>query len=97
MDGEAFVEWAFRTKEPGDYEVRAVMSVKEPKTRFGIGLAEKQIMVEAKSTGGYGKYVEKNLGTIRIDKAGDHTFRVKPDASAWNPINLRQVELRLKK
>ncbi len=97
VDGEAFVEWAFRTKEPGDYEVRAVMSVKEPKTRFGIGLAEKQIMVEAKSTGGYGKYVEKNLGTIRIDKAGDHTFRVKPDASAWNPINLRQVELRLKK
>jgi len=72
------------------------MSVQEAKTKFGIGLAGQPLMVEVESTGGYGKYVEKTLGTIQIDKAGDHVLRVKPDASAWNPMNLRSVELRLK-
>ena len=96
IDRQASVEWAFRTKQPGDYEVRAVMSIQNPKTRFGIGLVGQPMMVEVESTGGYGKYVEKTLGTIKIQQAGQHTLRVKPDAAAWQPINLRQVELRLK-
>tara|TARA_R110002049_G_scaffold285698_4_gene467003 strand:- start:141595 stop:143364 length:1770 start_codon:yes stop_codon:yes gene_type:complete len=97
LDRNASVEWTFRTRQPGEYEVRAVISVQKPKSRFSIKLAGQPLMVEADSTGGYGNYVEKNLGMIRIDQAGEHTLRVKPDAAEWNPINLRQVELRFKK
>lgn len=96
LDNEAFVEWAFRTKVPGEYEVRAVLSVEAPQTKFGVGLVGQPLMVEVESTGGYGKYVEKKLGTIEIDQIGDHTLRIKPDAAAWKPMNLRHVELRLK-
>ena len=93
LDNEASVEWQFRTKEPGVFEVRAELSVKEAKTRFGVGLVDSPLMVEVESTGSYGKYVEKVLGEIKIDQAGNHTLRVKPDAAAWKPMNLRKIEL----
>ena len=96
LDNRAFVEWTFHAKEPGDYEVLAEFSVDLPTTKFNVGVGGKSLTVEAKSTGGYGKYAKKTLGTISIDEAGDHTLHVKPDPTAWNPINLRHVELRLK-
>lgn len=94
LDNEASVEWQFRTKKPGTFEVHAELSVEEEKTRFGVGLVEAPLMVEVKSTGGYGKYKKKVLGKIEIKEAGNHVLRVKPDPAAWNPINLRSVELR---
>ena len=96
VDNEASVEWAFRVKVAGEYEVHGELSVEAPKTKFNVGLAGQSLAVEAKMTGGYGKYVKKSLGTVRIDQAGDYTLRVKPEASEWEPMNLRQIELRLK-
>ena len=96
-DGEASVEWQFRTKEPGSYDVVAEYSLEADKTQFGFGLVDAPLFVEVQSTSGYGDYVERSLGIINIDTAGDHIFRVKPDAAAWNPMNLRKIELRQKK
>ena len=93
-DPEASVEWQFRTKEPGTYEVVAELSLAGEKTQFNVDLVDAAVLVEVESTGGYGKYKEKFLGTIDIDSAGDHILRIKPDPTAWNPINLRKVELR---
>lgn len=95
-DPEAFVEWTFRTNRPGDYEVRAVLSVANDKTRVAFGLPKLPNFVEINSTGGYGKYAEKVLGTIHIESAGEQTIRIKPDPAEWEPINLRQLELRMK-
>jgi len=81
---------------PGEYEVRAEFSVDAAKTKFDVGVAGQSLAVEVESTGGYGKYLEKILGTINIGQAGDHTLRVKPDAPAWEPMNLRRIELQLK-
>ncbi len=50
-------------------------------------------MAEVKSTGSYGNYVEKVLGTIDIDQAGQCSIQVKPDAGMWQPMNLRQLKL----
>ncbi|QEG24891.1 alpha-L-fucosidase [Mariniblastus fucicola] len=94
LDNEASVEWQFRTKAPGTFEVHAELSVAEEKTRFGVGLVDAPLMVEVESTGGYGKYKKQVLGTIEIKTQGDQILRVKPDPSAWNPINLRSIELR---
>ena len=96
VDNEASVEWGFHARVPGEYEVRAELSVDVPKTKFDVGVAGQSLSVEVESTGGYGKYKKKTLGTINIDQAGDHTLRVKPDAPNWQPMNLRQIELRLK-
>ena len=96
VDNEASVEWAFRTKMPGEYEVIAELAVEAPKTKFNIDVAGQSLSAEVESTGGYSKYKEKSVGTIKIGQAGDHTLRVKPEAPAWEPMNLRQIELRLK-
>ena len=92
-DKEAYVEWTFRA-EPGNYEVLAEFSVDSPKTEFSFGLVGVPQMVEMESTGGYGKYVEKSLGTLRVEAAGEQTVRIKPNPEAWQPINLRRIELR---
>ena len=96
-DAEASVEWQFSTKEPGEYEVRAELSIEPEKTQFEIAVGDQSLAAEATSTKGYGKYKKLNLGTIKIDQAGDHILRVKPVTSAWQPMNLRWVELRKKK
>ena len=95
LDNEASVEWQFRTKEPGTFEVHAELSVQEEKTRFSVGLVDAPLMVEVESTGGYGKYKKMVLGKIEITEAGNHVLRVKPDPAAWNPMNLRNIELRV--
>ena len=96
VDNEASVEWAFRTKVAGEYEVLGELAVEAPKTKFNIDVAGQTLSAEIESTGGYSKYKEESLGMIKFDKAGDYTLRVKPDASAWKPMNLRQIILRLK-
>ena len=97
VNAASVVQWAFQATEPGDYEVRAMMSVDSASTRFSIGVNRQPTMVVAESTGGYGTYVKKTLGTIRIEKPGAYQFKVKPDAANWQPMNLRSIELQKKK
>ena len=95
-DAEASVEWQFQAKEPGQYEVHAELSAGDGPTKFTVAVGSKSLAAEAASTKSYGKYKKLSLGTIEIDKAGDHILRVKPDTTAWQPMNLRWVELRKK-
>ena len=93
-DKEAFAEWTFRVKTPGEYEVKIVGSIEAEKSKLEFGLAGGEATtVELDSTGGYSKYKEQTLGTLEIKQAGDVTLRIKPAAKGWKPINLRQVEL----
>ena len=92
-DAQAHVEWTFQA-EPGEYEVLAEFSVEAPKTEFSFGLVGAPQVVEAESTGDYGKYRQKRLGVLQVETDGEQTIRIKPKPGAWNPINLRNVELR---
>ena len=96
LDNEAFVEWTFKAKEPGQYEVSAEFSVESPTTKFSFGLVGQPTVVEMPSTGGYGKYKKKVLGVIEVKSSDEQTIRIKPEASAWNPINLRAITLKRK-
>jgi alpha-L-fucosidase len=94
-DAEAWVEWSFRIDKPGKYEVLAELAIEEEKTRFRVVLPDQQKTVEVASTGGYGNYIKKSLGRLSFDKAGDYTLQIKPEKDDWQPINLRQLELKL--
>ena len=65
------------------------------RNRFRFVLPDQQETVEVGSTGGYGNYVEKSLGKFSFDKAGEYTLQLKPEKDDWQPINLRQLELKL--
>ena len=93
-DANDWVEWSFGVDQPGQYEIVAELAVEQEKSRFRIELAGQQKSVEVSSTGGYGNYAEKSLGTIRIGQVGKHTLRIQPDKDDWQPINLRQLELK---
>ena len=93
-DKEAFVEWTFDVKEPGEYKLEAVCSIeaKSSKLTFGIAGGE-STTVELKSTGGYDKYKSQRLGAVKFEKTGNVTLRIKPDLEGWKPVNLQNVEL----
>jgi len=95
-DAEAWVEWSFRIDKPGEYEVTAELAIQEEKTRFRLVLPDEQKTVELASTGGYGDYVTKTLGSISFDKAGEYTLQFKPDPEQWQPINIRYLKLKLR-
>ena len=94
-DARAWVEWSFRIERPGRYEIRAELAIEKEKSCFRWGLPDQHVSVEVSSTGGYRNYVTKSLGTIRINKAGEYTLQIKPEKDDWQPINLRQLELKL--
>ena len=96
-DPEAWVEWSFKVDQRGKYEVSAEIALEKEKSRFQWGIPNYQEFAEVKSTGGYGKYVSLVLGELQIDQPGDLTLQIRPDAENWQPINLKQINLKLQK
>ena len=92
-DARAWVEWSFTIDRPGDYGISAEMAIDEAKSCFRIVLPGQQQTIEVFSTGGYDKYEQKSLGTIRLSRAGDSTLQIRPDENCWQPINLRTLTL----
>ncbi len=93
-DAEAWAEWSFTIDKPGTYEVSAEVSLKEKKTSFRFGLQGQLQSAEVESTGKLSKYTETSLGTIEIEKAGEHTLLIKPEKESWNPMNLKKIVLK---
>ncbi|MCF7974971.1 MAG: alpha-L-fucosidase [Phycisphaerae bacterium] len=94
-DEEAWVEWSFKIDKPGAYEVLAELAIEADKTGFRLVLPGQQKSMELTSTGGYGNYVTKSLCKLNFDKAGEYTLQIRPEPDHWQPMNLRQVELKL--
>ena len=96
LDNQAWVEWSVKIDKPGTYEIWGELSIETEKSRFLLGLPGQQKSVEVLSTGSYGNYVNKSLCEISFDKAGTYALRVTPERGGWQPINLRQLELKQK-
>ena len=92
-DDQAWAEWNINIDQPGTYEVSGVVSIEEETTTFGFGTEGHLEMAKIKSTGSYGNYETRSFGSITIKQTGALSFRVKPEAGQWNPMNLRQVTL----
>jgi len=96
-DKFAWLEWTITIKEAGTFEVFADVAIEAETTAWNFGLRDQQQVSELKTTGGYGNYETRSLGTIKIEKTGALSFRINPVAEKWQPVNLRKVELKLKK
>ena len=95
-DAQAWIEWSVTYNEPGTYEVFGEVAVEADKTRFLLGMPKNHTTAEVKSTGGYGSYKKQSLGTIEISKAGTYPLQIIPEAENWQPMNVRNVQLKLK-
>ncbi|WP_372896546.1 alpha-L-fucosidase [Stieleria sp.] len=94
LDDQAWVEWEIEIRDPGVYQVSAVMSVQEAQTEFRVSVNDSQLSASVPSTGSYGRYAQRDLGTIQISKAGRKSVRVIPTPGSWQPMNLRQLTLK---
>ena len=95
-DQKTSVEWLFRCKSAGTYQVFGEMAVEKDKTQFRVQVVDQGegLLAQVKSTGSYEMFKEKLLGAIRIEKAGENILRIVPDGSQWKPMNLRWIKLR---
>ncbi len=111
-DEEAWAEWSFKVNRPGRYEVSADICLQRPRgrrdtsedsqtpeeesIRLRVGLASQLDSVEVTLVPGVRDTVRVSLGMITIDEVGNYTLQVRPDTDQWKPIDLSQIELKLK-
>jgi arylsulfatase A len=75
-----YATWEFTVKEPGKYEVELTHGCGKgsggSEVAFRVG--ESSFNYTVKETGGFQTWSTNVIGEIQIDKAGRHTFEVKP-------------------
>ncbi len=87
------VEWSFVIDHPGVFEVRVQAGTPAPETQLEIQCDAQKTACKVTSTGGYANLSEFTLGTITIDRAGEHRIRIVPDPAKWKPMNMGTLRL----
>ncbi|MCI0499158.1 MAG: alpha-L-fucosidase [Planctomycetales bacterium] len=92
-DPRCWVEWSYVIDKPGKFEVSAMVAVAEAECPVELIVDNAKQIVRIPSTGGYAAYTKAVLGTVTIDKAGEHNLQLKPIKENWQPANIRTVLL----
>jgi alpha-L-fucosidase len=92
-DAKSWINWLFIVDKPGTFEVVGEMAVKD-KTEYVVSVDWRKLEMQTDSTGGYDSFKEILLGEMKIPKAGEYSFQIKPVINEWKPINLRSITLR---
>ena len=91
------VDWDFRIDRPGTFQIFADVAVASAQTHFNVKLADQNLNVIMKSTGGYDTFQERALGQVQIQTAGAYEIVLVPDKDKWQPMNIRSMKLELLK
>ena len=95
-NAQDWVVWNFSIKTPGPFEVEVTYACENAAagSEFSVETAGKNLTGKVEGTGGWGKYVTKNLGRIEIP-AGHQTLAVRATAMPHGAVmDLRSVVLR---
>jgi alpha-L-fucosidase len=92
-DPRAWVEWNFMIEKGGTFEVSAMAAAAETECPIELIVDGAKQTVRIPSTGGYETFKKAVLGTVTIDKPGEHNFQLKPMKENWQPVNVRSVTL----
>jgi alpha-L-fucosidase len=85
--------WKVNFAKPGVYKVTTACASPDD-SEIVLEAAGQKLAGKVTSTGGYETFQPLDLGTIKISKAGEETFKVRPsDQATWKPINLRAIQL----
>lgn len=92
VDARAWVQWTYKITKPGAFKVSATIA-SPSKTSIQWGIDEGKQKAAVEPTGSFESFKTIDLGTVKIDAAGLHTFTIRAIAKDWKPINLRSVAL----
>lgn len=96
-DARAWVEWSFRVRKAGSFDVVADVALQAAQTKIELTVGGSKLPVTVDATGGYDQFRKVTLGRIEISEAGVHTLKITPVKKNWNPLNIRSVVLVPKK
>jgi hypothetical protein len=93
---EDWVSWDFVVKKAGKFHVLALQGCGKGSggAEVEFSVAEQTLKMTVEDTGGFQKFVERDLGTVDL-KAGKDTLSVKPQTKPHGAVmDLRQVQLK---
>jgi len=98
-NADTWVSWDVVIGRPGAYAVQVTYALdkKHGGGEFELSVGDGSLTHVVESTGGWGNFVTKDLGTLQIREAGPATIAVRPlRIKAPGLVNLQAVRLTLK-
>ncbi len=90
------VYWTFVVEKPGVFHATAQVA-SQAKSEFTVELAGQTRKVNIPASGSNEKFDTIEIGSFNIEKPGEYKIVFRPVEGSWNPVNLRGVQLKLKK
>jgi len=72
----------------------AVLAVEGTASAFRAGLEGAEQPVKVRAPDGRHGFFEVDLGTVRIERPGSFSYRLRPDPKHWQPLRVQRVVLR---
>ncbi|MSR43140.1 MAG: DUF4976 domain-containing protein, partial [Pedosphaera sp.] len=94
---EDWASWDFTVTKPGIFTIEALQGCGKgsggAEVEFAIG--EQKLTMIVQDTGHFQNFIPRDLGTVKIEKAGVHTLTVRPKSKPGVAVmDLRQVTLK---
>lgn len=90
------VYWTFVVEKPGVFHANAKVA-SELQSEVTVELAGQAKKVTIPASGGYDIFDTIEIGSFNIEKPGEYNIVFRPVLGKWNSINLKDVQLSLKK
>ena len=92
-DARTWISYTFKISQPGTFTLHADIAGEE-QSEIDYNLEEyPKTSVILKPSGSYNHFLDMDLGSLTIEKAGTYTLEIRPIRDDWAPVNLRAVSL----
>ena len=89
----ARADWRVQIKQAGRYAVSAVIAARTA-SKLALEAAGQTLAADVPATGGWDKQRTIELGTLQIDRPGEHQVVLRPaDPASWKAVNVWKLEL----
>lgn len=91
-----WISWDFRVATPGEFRIEILQGCGTGSggSQVEFSVAGQNVVTTVEETGGFQKFVAREIGKIKIARPGDYTLSVKPKTKPGAAVmDLRQVRL----
>ena len=97
-EGSDWVSWDFTVTRPGEFTVEVTFACtgSSAGSEYVVTVGEQKLTGKVESTGSWANFTKKELGKVKLDKAGRYVLAVKPTSKPKvGVMNLKSITLRL--
>jgi arylsulfatase A len=95
-ESKDYATWQFTVTRPGTFTIEVLQGCGKDQggSEVTIGVGEQTVVFTVKDTGGWQTFEARQVGTVKIEKAGRHTLTVRAKSRSKTAVmDLRQVRL----